>query len=127
MHDINMVLTEEDEDVVFEGTALYEHLVQNGFESEMEMVNKSQGFDSANDLINHTNDGETKRELEEPSREVDLSDYKHFQKRLTLQILRTELLVLEDEEFMRNFTEFEDRGNQKCYGLSSLLKLLASR
>ena len=123
-----MVLTEEDEDVVFEGTALYEHLVQNGFESEMEMVNKSQGFDSANDLINHhTNDGETKRELEEPSREVDLSDYKHLQNRLTLQILRTGLLVLEDEEFMRNFTEFEDRGNQKCYGFSSLLKLLASR
>ena len=39
-----MIEIEEDEDVVFEGTALYEHLVLNGFQSELELTNQPHGI-----------------------------------------------------------------------------------
>ena len=115
---------EEDEDVVFEGTALYEHLVQNGFELELEITNKAHRISE-----NEKNLDEKKAEKELQNTRVNMqwmSDYKNLQNRFTIKILKSELLVLEDEEFMQNFIVVENNVNgcQTFNKLSSFLRIL---
>ena len=117
---------EEDEDVVFEGTALYEHLVQNGFESELEMTNKPHS--SSENEKNHFLD-QKKAEKEIQNTRVNkqlMSVYKNLQNGFTIKILESELLVLEDEEFMQNFIVVENNANgcQTSNKLSSFLRIL---
>ena len=115
---------EEDEDVVFEGTALYEHLVQNGFELELEITNKAHRISE-----NEKNLDEKEAEKELQNTRVNMqwmSDYKNLQNRFTIKILKSELLVLEDEEFMQNFIVVENNVNgcQTFNKLSSFLRIL---
>ena len=117
---------EEDEDVVFEGTALYVHLVQNGFESELEMTNKPHS-DSENEKNHFLDEKKTEKELQNTRVNMQLmSDYTNLQNRFTIKILKSELLVLEDEEFMQNFIVVENNANgcQTSNKLSSFLRIL---
>ena len=97
-----MIEPEEDEDVVFEGTALYEHLVQNGFASEMEMPNKPQSI-SEQEKISHLEENIAGKEIQNSRTNTYLLKYKTLQNKFTIKILKSELLVLEDEEFMQQF------------------------
>ena len=117
---------EEDEDVVFEGTALYEHLVQNGFELELEMPNKPHSI-SENEKNHFLDEKKAEKELQNTRVNMQLtSDYKNLQNRFTIKILKSELLVLEDEEFMQNFIVVENNVNgcQTYNKLSSFLRIL---
>ena len=121
-----MIAPEEDEDVVFEGTALYEHLVQNGFASEMEMPNKPQSI-SEQEKIDHLDENTAGKELQNSRPNIYLlSKYKTLQNKFTIKILKSELLVLEDEEFMQNFIILESNadGTQTFDRMSSFLRIL---
>ena len=121
-----MIEPEEDEDVVFEGTALYEHLVQNGFASEMEMPNKPQSI-SEQEKVNHLEETTAGKEIQNSRTNTYLlSKYKTLQNKFTVKILKSDLLVLEDEEFMQHFILLESNtnGTQTFNRLSRFLNIL---
>ena len=58
-----MEACDEDEDVVLKGSALYQHLVSSGYESELEIFHQNENIESDQDqqrdiVSNHSPEGE---------------------------------------------------------------------
>ena len=121
-----MIEIDDDEDVVFEGTALYEHLVLNGFQSELELTNQPNDI-SKDDKKYGPEENNTETELQNERINTKLlSDYKSLQHGFTIKMLKSDLLVLEDEEFMQKFIVLESKAYEtpKFNRLFSSLKIL---
>ena len=119
-------MEEEDEDVVFEGTALYQHLVDSGFESEFEKMPKDSVHHDSENMYAFKDDSEditpsvpqissSSQSLIETLRSyISAATSKHGDGRLSRQLLifqyelsklmvESSLLVHEDEQFLENF------------------------
>ena len=120
-------MEEEDEDVVFEGTALYQHLVDSGFESEFEKMSKDSLCHDSENMHEFKDDSEdttpsvplnSSRSLIETLKSYIIAATSNhgdgtdgrlsrqlllFQYELGKLMVESSLLVHEDEQFLENF------------------------
>ena len=117
-------MEEEDEDVVFEGTALYQHLVDSGFESEFEKMPKDSLYHDSENMHEFKDDSEdttpsvplnSSRSLIQTLKSYIISaPSNHGDGKLSRQLLlfqyelgklmvESSLLVHEDGQFLENF------------------------
>ena len=98
-----------DEDVIFEGSALYHHLVSSGYESELEVFNKIPD-EIKTELEN--NDCSPLQEKSSKSRSNIVScilgiNYDSLVIEVAKQAIDSKLLVDEDVDFLKNFLQLE--------------------
>ena len=98
-----------DEDVIFEGSALYHHLVSSGYESELEVFHKIPD-EIETELEN--NDCSPLQEKSSKSRSNIVScilgiNYDSLVIEVAKQAIDSKLLVDEDVDFLKNFLQLE--------------------
>ena len=107
-----MEACDEDEDVVLKGSALYQHLVSSGYESELEIFHQNENIESDQDqqrdiVSNHSPEGEDQIPKMSYSHFYEI-DYSSLVLRIVEQALSSHLLVDEDEDFLKKFFHLED-------------------
>ena len=116
-----------DEDVIFEGSALYHHLVSSGYESEFEIFNKIPDKFETSESENN----------DSPSQELNPSkistniisgipgiNYESLVIEVAQQAIESKLLVDEDVDFLKNFLQLEVKAKKKA-GLWFLVPVVA--
>ena len=107
-----MEACEEDEDVVLKGSALHQHLVSSGYESELEIFHQNESGESEWEPLGNT-DSQQLSETGRPStdrwsslRVLDL-DYRRLVENVAQQALSSLLLVDEDVDFLKKFLHLD--------------------
>ena len=115
---------DEDEDVVLEGSALHQHLVSSGYETELEIFHKNDTVDTLsqttvenidNELStgsdNHPGDSLAALSIERVLR----LDWTTLAVQVAHQAIKSELLVDEDVDFLKKFLQLDDNnGASTC-------------